>query len=135
MEGSILLRRVMWHVPFFFACRAQDYTFCLLIVWYMLSDKIKDKSALKARTFLNVRDKVNVCYWYWLSMHLSTENSAGYLQHVQILKTLHWRIFTYKKHPIHRNWVINMDLLCHRHKTDMPRARIRSYNDREKTAI
>ena len=53
-------------MPFFFACRAQDYTFCLLIVWYMLSDKIKDKSALKARTFLNVRDKVHVCYWYWL---------------------------------------------------------------------
>ena len=92
MEGSILLRWVIWHVPFFFACRAQDYTFCVLIVWYMLSDKIKDKSALKARTFLNVRDKVHVCYWYWLSMYLSTENSAGYQQHVQILKTLHWRI-------------------------------------------
>ena len=135
MEGSILLRWVIWHVPFFFACQAQDYTFCLLIVWYMLSGKIKDKSALKARTFLNVRDKVHVCYWYWLSMHLSTENSAGYLQHVQISKTLHWRIFTYKKHPIHRNWVINMDFLCHRHKTDMPRARIRSYNYREKTPI
>ena len=71
----------------------------------MRSAKIKDKNALKARTFLNVRDKVHVCYWYWLSMHLSTENSAGYLQHVQILKTLHWRIFTYKKHPIHRNWI------------------------------
>ena len=70
MEGSILLRWVIWHMPFFFACRAQDFTFCLLIVWYMLSDKIKDKSALKARTFLNVRDKVHVCYWYWLSMHL-----------------------------------------------------------------
>ena len=63
MEGSILLRWVIWHVPFFFACRAQDYTFCLLIVWYILSDKIKDKSALKARSFLNVRDKVHVCYW------------------------------------------------------------------------
>ena len=59
----------------------------------MLSDKIKDKGALKARTFLNVRDNVHVCYWYWLSMHLSTEISAGYLQHVQILKTLHWRKF------------------------------------------
>ena len=128
MDGSILLRWVIWHVPFFFACRAQDYTFCLLIARYMLSDKIKDKSALKARTFLNVRDKVRVCYWYWLSLHLSTENSAGYLQHVEILKTLHWRIFTYKKHPIHRNWVINMDFFRHRHKTDMPRARIRSYN-------
>ena len=45
-----------------FACRAQDYTFCLLIVRYMLSDKIKGKSALKARTFLRERDKVHVCY-------------------------------------------------------------------------
>ena len=67
-----------------FACQAQDYTFCLLIVRYMLSDKIKGKSALKARTFLHERDKVHVCYWYRLSMHVSTENSAGYLQHVQI---------------------------------------------------
>ena len=68
-----------------------DYTFCLLIVRYMLSDKIKGKSALKARTFLHVvRDKVHACYWYRLSMHLSTENSAGYLQRVQIfLKPLH----------------------------------------------
>ena len=46
----------------------------------MLSDKIKGKSALKARTFLHVvRDKVHACYWYKLS-----ENSAGYLQRVQI---------------------------------------------------
>ena len=45
----------------------------------MLSDKIKGKSALKARTFLHVvLDKVHACYWYRLSMHLSTENSAGY---------------------------------------------------------
>ena len=43
-------------------CRAQDYTFCLLIVRYMLSDKIKGKSALKARTFLRECDKVHVCY-------------------------------------------------------------------------
>ena len=65
--------------------------FCLLIVPYMLSDKIKGKRALKARTFLHVvRDKVHACYWYRLSMHLSTENSAGYLQRVQIfLKPLH----------------------------------------------
>ena len=69
----------------FFACRAQDYTFCLLIVRYMLSDKIKGKSALKAQPFLHdVRDKVHVCYWYRLTMHLSTENSADYLQRVQI---------------------------------------------------
>ena len=51
----------------------------------MLSDKIKGKSALKARTFPHVvRDKVHACYWYRLSMQLSTENSAGYLQRVQI---------------------------------------------------
>ena len=102
----------IWKVPFYLdglsgTCRSFSHAehktilFCLLIVWYMLSDKINDKSALKARTFLNVRDKVHVCFWYWLSMHLSTENSAGYLQHVQILKILHWRIFTYKEHPIH----------------------------------
>ena len=57
-----------------FACRAQDYTFCLLIVRYMLLDKIKGKRALKAQTFLHERDKVHVCYWFRLSMHLSTEN-------------------------------------------------------------
>ena len=58
LEGSILLKWVV-----FFACRAQDYTFCLLIVRYMLSDKIKGKSALKARTFLHERDKkkIHVC--------------------------------------------------------------------------
>ena len=62
----------------FFACRAKDYTFSLLIVRYMLSDKIKDKRALKARTVLHVvRDRVHA--WYWLSMHISVENSAGYL--------------------------------------------------------
>ena len=65
LEGSILLKWVIWHVTFFFACRAQDYTFCLLIVRCMLSDKIKGKSALKARTFLHERDKkVHVCYWF-----------------------------------------------------------------------
>ena len=73
LEGSILLKWVIWHVTFFFACRAQDYTFCLLIVRYMLPDKIKGKSALKARTFLRERDKVHVCYM----VHLSVENSAG----------------------------------------------------------
>ena len=70
LEGSILLKWVIWHVAFFFACRAQDYTFCLLIVRYMLSDKIKGKSALKAQTFLHERDKVHVCYWFRLSIHL-----------------------------------------------------------------
>ena len=87
LEGSILLEWVIWHMMFFFACRAQDYTFCLLIVRYMLSDKIKGKSTLKARTFLHEHDKVHVCYWFRLSMHLSSENSAG----SNIFKTLHWR--------------------------------------------
>ena len=64
LEGSIILKWVIWHVTFFFACRAQDYTFCLLIVRYTLSDKIKGKSALEARTFLHERDKVHVCYWF-----------------------------------------------------------------------
>ena len=56
----------IWKVPFyldgalFFACRAQNYIFCLLIVRYMLSDKIKGKSTLNARTFIHVRDKVHV---------------------------------------------------------------------------
>ena len=65
----------------------------------MLSDKIKGKSALKARTFLHVvRDKVHARYWYKLSI---TENSAGYLQRVQIfLKSFIGEFFTYKKHPI-----------------------------------
>ena len=54
-------KSVIWHVTFFFACRAQDYTFCLLIVRYMLSDKIKGKSALKAQTFVLERDKKSPC--------------------------------------------------------------------------
>ena len=69
LEGSILLKWVIWHMTIFFTCRAQDYTFCLVIVRYMLSDKIKGKSALKARTFLHERDKVHIytCYWFRLS--------------------------------------------------------------------
>ena len=106
-----LARDVLYRMP------AKDYTFCLLIVRYMLSDKIKDKRALKARTDLHVvRDKVYAWYWYWLSMHLSVENSAGYLQRVQtFLKPFIGENFTYKKHLIHRNsstMVINMDFLC-----------------------
>ena len=90
----------------------------------MLSDKIKGKSALKARTFLHVvRDKVHACYWYRLSMHLSTENSAGNLQRVHIfLKPFIGEMFTNKKHPIHRNssaLVINMDFLCQYIVTDI----------------
>ena len=64
LEGSILLKWVIWHVTFFFACRAQDYSFWLLIVRYMLSDKIIGKSALNARTFLHERDIVHVYYWF-----------------------------------------------------------------------
>ena len=61
----------------------------------MLSDKIKGKSALKARTVLHVvRDKVHACYWYRLSMHLSAEISAGYVQHFQtFLKTFIGEVF------------------------------------------
>ena len=92
--------------------------FLSAIVQYMLSDKIKGISALKAQTFLHECDKVHVCYWYRLSMHLSTENSAGYLQPVQIfLKPFIGEMFTYKKHSVHQNssaMVINMDFLCHR---------------------
>ena len=97
-----------------FRMRAQDYTFCLLIVRYMLSDKIKGKSALKARTVLHVvRDKVHACYWYWLSMHLSVENSAGYLQRVQIfIKPFIGEIFTFKKHRNSSAMVTNMDFFC-----------------------
>ena len=57
---------------FFSHAERKTILFYLLIVRYMLSDKIKGKSALKARTFLYERDKVHVCYWYRLSMHLST---------------------------------------------------------------
>ena len=102
LEGSILLKWVIWHVTFFFACRAQDYTFCLLILRYMLSDKIKGKKALKARIFLREHDKVHVCYWFRLSMHLSTEPFID-------------EMFTFKKHSIHRNFsamVINMVTDC-----------------------
>ena len=49
-------------------------------------------------------------------MHLSTENSAGYLQRVQIfLKPFIGKMFTYKKHSIHRNssaMVINIKQTC-----------------------
>ena len=88
LEGSILLKWVIRHVTFFFACRAQDYTFCLLIVRYMLSDKIKGKSALKARTFLQERDKKKFMYVIGL---VSTENSFQ-----MFLKPFIGEMFTYK---------------------------------------
>ena len=83
----------------------------------MLSDKIKGKSALKARTFLHVvRDKVHACYWYRLSIN---EKQCR----LQIfLKPFIGEIFTYKKHPIHRNslaMVINMHFLCQYIVTDI----------------
>ena len=56
-------------------------------------------------------------------MHLSTGNSAGYLQRVQIFsKPFIGDFFTYKKHPIHRNssaMVTNMDFLCQYIVTDI----------------
>ena len=87
----------------------------------MLSDKIKGKSALNARTFLHVRDKVHV----YVIGYASIDGKQAQI------KPFIGEILTYNKHsdPIY------MDFLCHRHKTDMPRARIRSYNYREKTLI
>ena len=78
-----------------FRMRAQDYTFCLLIVRYMLSDKIKGKSALKARTFLHEHDK-KIMYVIGL---VSTENSAG----SNVFKTLHWQMFTYNQSEFFSN--------------------------------
>ena len=49
-----LARVVLFRMP-----SARLY-FCLLIVRYMLLDMIKGKSALNARTFLHVRDKVHM---------------------------------------------------------------------------
>ena len=69
---------VLFHIS-----STQRYTFCLLIVRYMLSDKIKSKRALKARIFYMYVTKV-ICV---IGMGCP-ENIAGYLQHVQI-KTLH----------------------------------------------
>ena len=67
----------------------------------MLSDKIKGKSALKARTFLHERDKKSSCMF-----------NIGLVSKAQIfLKPFIGEMFTYKKHSIHRNssaMVINM---------------------------
>ena len=110
LEGSILLKLAIWHVTFFFTCRAQEYTFCLLIVRYMLSDKIKGKSPLKAQTFLHERD-VHVCFLFRLSMHLSTENSAG----SNIFKTLHGEMFTYEYFGILQQWSLTWSQTLNRH--------------------
>ena len=91
LEGSILLKWVIWHVTFFFACRAQDYTFCLQIVRYMLSDKIKGKSALKAQTFLRERDKVHVCYMVE-AVYASIDGKQAQI----FLKPFIGEMFTYK---------------------------------------
>ena len=63
----------------------------------MFSDKIKGKSALKARTFQHVvRDKDHACYWYKLSGKQCRLPAAC----SNILKPFIGEIFTYKKHPI-----------------------------------
>ena len=82
LEGSILLKWVIWHVTFFFACRAQDYTF-LSANCQLLSDKIKGMGALKARTFLLERDKNSPCM-------LLVKFRRKTVQ-AQIFLKLHWR--------------------------------------------
>ena len=61
----------------------------------MLSDKIKGKSALKARTFLRECDKVHVCYM--------VEAVYASVQAQIFLKPFIGEMFTYRKHSIHRN--------------------------------
>ena len=53
----------------------------------MLSDKIKDKSALNARTFLHVRDKVHV-----QAVYASIDGKQAQI------KPFIGEMFTYKKH-------------------------------------
>ena len=96
LEGSILLKWVIWHLTVFFTCRAQDYTFCLLIVRYMLSDKIKCKSALKAQTFLHE----HVCY---IGLGCLCIYRRKTVQAQIYLKPFIGEMFTYKKYSIHRN--------------------------------
>ena len=115
MEGSIPLKLVIWYVTFFFACPAQDCTFCLLIVQYMFSDKIKGKSALKARTFLHVvRYKVHACYWYKLSGKQCRLPAAcsNIFKNPSLAKLLPIR-------SIRSLMVINMDFLCQYIVTDI----------------
>ena len=116
LQRSVILKKIMCAPPicncFLRAC------YCLLIVRYMLSDKIKGKSALKARTFLHVvRDKVHACYWYKRSIYLSTENSAGYLQRVQICYPSLAKLLPIRS--IRSAMVINMDFLCQYIVTDI----------------
>ena len=76
----------------------------------MLSDKIKDKSALNARTFLHVvRDKVHACYWYKLSGKQCRLPAAC----SNIFKTL------LPIRSIRSAMVINMDFLCQYIVTDI----------------
>ena len=92
---SNLARDVLFRMP-----SARLYFLSATIVRYMLSDKIKGKSALKARIFLHERDKkkVHVCYWKTVQAQIFLKPFIGVM-------------FTYKKHSIHRNssaMVINM---------------------------
>ena len=76
----------------------------------MLSDKLKGKSALKARTFLRERDIVHACYM--------VEAVYAY-----VLKPFIGEMFTYKKHSIHRissAMVINFNIV-----TDIKQTRLR----------
>ena len=79
-----LARDVLFRMP-----SARLYAFCLLIVRYTLSGKIKGKSALKARTSLheNVTKFMYVIGLGCLCIYLSTENSADSI----FFKTLHWQ--------------------------------------------
>ena len=86
-------------------CMPSARLFCLLIVRYMLSDKIKGKSALNARTFLYVHDKVHV-----QAVYASIDGKQAQI------KPFIGEIFTYKKHSDpSEQWSFNMDFLCKRH--------------------
>ena len=89
----------------------------------MLSDKIKSKSALKARTFLHVvRDKVHACYWYRLSIKTvqATCSVFKYFSNPSLAKCLPIR--SIRSIGILQQWsamVINMDFLCQYIVTDI----------------
>ena len=99
--------------------------FCLLIVRYMLSDKIKGKSALNARTFLHVRDKVHV-----QAVYASIDGKQAQI------KPFIGEIFTYKKHSDpSEQWSLTWISFVIDIKQTCLGAKIRSYNYREKTPI